>query len=254
MHGSGSVGADAEVRWRFRGGSGYGRAMLGTGAGRATEGAGRELAAGKANSPSQGLDARRGTRCPADDEPGAAGPWRAAQIRDAVLGLPETQMAGTVAAYVSVGSEPDTGALIFALLEARDLRAAAVAATGSGPGLGVLRGTGFADAGPARAARADRAAARCDRDHQRGPGDRAGLGRRPPRATGLAAAAAPTTGPWPGLVRRFSRLHCSMTTSSQDEVPAGPLDCRSGRRQCQPKESPGFASRCYHLAVDRGEC
>jgi 5-formyltetrahydrofolate cyclo-ligase len=37
------------------------------------------------------------------------------QLRDAVLEAPETQMAGTVAAYVSVGSEPDTRGLIFAL-------------------------------------------------------------------------------------------------------------------------------------------
>lgn len=36
-------------------------------------------------------------------------------IRDAVLGLPETQMAGTVAAYWSVGAEPDTHGLLFAL-------------------------------------------------------------------------------------------------------------------------------------------
>ncbi len=36
-------------------------------------------------------------------------------IRDAVLSLPETQMAGTVAAYYSVGTEPDTHGLVFAL-------------------------------------------------------------------------------------------------------------------------------------------
>jgi 5-formyltetrahydrofolate cyclo-ligase len=37
------------------------------------------------------------------------------QLRDAVLAAPETQMAGTVAAYVSVGTEPDTRGLLFAL-------------------------------------------------------------------------------------------------------------------------------------------
>jgi 5-formyltetrahydrofolate cyclo-ligase len=37
------------------------------------------------------------------------------QLRDAVLALPETQMAGTVAAYCSVGTEPDTRGLIYAL-------------------------------------------------------------------------------------------------------------------------------------------
>jgi 5-formyltetrahydrofolate cyclo-ligase len=36
-------------------------------------------------------------------------------IRDAVLSMPETQMAGTVAAYYSAGSEPDTHGLLFAL-------------------------------------------------------------------------------------------------------------------------------------------
>jgi 5-formyltetrahydrofolate cyclo-ligase len=37
------------------------------------------------------------------------------KLRDAVLTMPELQMAGTVAAYVSVGTEPDTQGLIFAL-------------------------------------------------------------------------------------------------------------------------------------------
>jgi 5-formyltetrahydrofolate cyclo-ligase len=37
------------------------------------------------------------------------------QVRDAVLGLPEMQMAGTVAGYVSMGAEPETRGLLFAL-------------------------------------------------------------------------------------------------------------------------------------------
>jgi 5-formyltetrahydrofolate cyclo-ligase len=36
-------------------------------------------------------------------------------LRDAVLGLPQTQMAGTVAAYYSIGAEPSTHALVYAL-------------------------------------------------------------------------------------------------------------------------------------------
>jgi 5-formyltetrahydrofolate cyclo-ligase len=36
-------------------------------------------------------------------------------IRDALLGLPEMGMAGTVAAYYSFGAEPDTRGLVFAL-------------------------------------------------------------------------------------------------------------------------------------------
>ena len=42
-----------------------------------------------------------------------AGAGRA--IRDAVLSLPQTQMAGTVAAYYSIAAEPDTRGLIYAL-------------------------------------------------------------------------------------------------------------------------------------------
>jgi 5-formyltetrahydrofolate cyclo-ligase len=36
-------------------------------------------------------------------------------IRDALLEMPELQMAGTVAAYYSVGTEPDTRGLVYAL-------------------------------------------------------------------------------------------------------------------------------------------
>lgn len=36
-------------------------------------------------------------------------------IRDALLTVPEVEMAGTIAAYASIGDEPDTGSLLFAL-------------------------------------------------------------------------------------------------------------------------------------------
>ncbi|MFG1851455.1 5-formyltetrahydrofolate cyclo-ligase [Actinomadura geliboluensis] len=36
-------------------------------------------------------------------------------IRDALLSLPEVEMAGTIAAYASIGDEPDTRSLLFAL-------------------------------------------------------------------------------------------------------------------------------------------
>nr|WP_231336409.1 5-formyltetrahydrofolate cyclo-ligase [Actinomadura graeca] len=36
-------------------------------------------------------------------------------IRDALLSVPEVEMAGTIAAYVSIGAEPDTRGLLFAL-------------------------------------------------------------------------------------------------------------------------------------------
>ena len=34
-------------------------------------------------------------------------------LRDVVLSLPEAQMAGTVAAYISVGTEPETRGLVY---------------------------------------------------------------------------------------------------------------------------------------------
>ncbi len=36
-------------------------------------------------------------------------------LRDAIFGMPEAGMAGTVAAYLSIGTEPDTRGLVFAL-------------------------------------------------------------------------------------------------------------------------------------------
>ena len=47
---------------------------------------------------------------PGDRRAGAGG-----LLRDVVLALPETQMAGTVAAYISVGTEPGTRSLVYAL-------------------------------------------------------------------------------------------------------------------------------------------
>jgi 5-formyltetrahydrofolate cyclo-ligase len=49
---------------------------------------------------------------------GLSGEQRAAAgraLRDAVLALPQAQMAGTVAAYYSLGSEPGTHGLVYAL-------------------------------------------------------------------------------------------------------------------------------------------
>jgi 5-formyltetrahydrofolate cyclo-ligase len=57
----------------------------------------------------QGLLAARARLSP--EQRAAAG--RA--IRDAVLSLPEVQMAGTVAAYYSMGTEPDSRGLVYAL-------------------------------------------------------------------------------------------------------------------------------------------
>jgi 5-formyltetrahydrofolate cyclo-ligase len=67
-----------------------------------------ELARAKASLRAEVLARRRAMTA---DERAAAG----RELRDAVLEMPELQMAGTIAAYVSVGTEPDTRGLIFAL-------------------------------------------------------------------------------------------------------------------------------------------
>lgn len=79
-------------------------------AGRAGQVAGlpAELAARKADLRLRVLGARRRLGSP---ERAAAG----RRLRDAILDAPQTQMAGAVAVYGSVGSEPDTLGLLFAL-------------------------------------------------------------------------------------------------------------------------------------------
>ena len=67
-----------------------------------------ELRSRKAALRGQVLAARAGMN---DSQRKAAG----RSLRDAVLSLPEAQMAGTVAAYISVGTEPDTRGLVYAL-------------------------------------------------------------------------------------------------------------------------------------------
>ena len=67
-------------------------------------------------------------------------------IRDALLSRPELQMAGTVAAYYSVGTEPDTRGLVYALWKRGTYVLLPLLQGGRGPGLGLLRGAGFAGA------------------------------------------------------------------------------------------------------------
>jgi 5-formyltetrahydrofolate cyclo-ligase len=67
-----------------------------------------ELAAAKASLRRRVLAARAGLSPQQRAEAGRA-------LRDAVLALPQTQMAGTVAAYYSIGAEPDTHGLVYAL-------------------------------------------------------------------------------------------------------------------------------------------
>ena len=67
-----------------------------------------DTAARKAILRERQLAARRGL-----DEASRAAAGR--QLRDAVLAVPEAEMAGAVAAYMSVGTEPDTRGLVYAL-------------------------------------------------------------------------------------------------------------------------------------------
>jgi 5-formyltetrahydrofolate cyclo-ligase len=67
-----------------------------------------DLNAAKATLRAEVLAARRALTA---DQRAAAG----RSLRDAILSMPETEMAGTVAAYYSVGNEPETRGLIFAL-------------------------------------------------------------------------------------------------------------------------------------------
>ena len=178
------------------------------------------------------LLAARGQLSPA--ELAAAG----RSLRDAVLDLPQTQMAGTVAAYYSVGTEPDTHGLLFALWK----RGAYVLLPLLLPD-GDLDWASYEgpDSLPARRARADgagRAAAWRGRRVQRGPGAgaragggsfraAAGPGRRfvrpragPGRCAGTDGCAAVRHGAGPGVpaephdqrVRMVARPSAGVTT------------------------------------------
>jgi len=71
-------------------------------------GEGQPLAAVKASLRRRILGARAGLTSAQRAAAGSA-------LRDAVLGLPEAQMAGTVAVYYSIGSEPGTHGLVYGL-------------------------------------------------------------------------------------------------------------------------------------------
>ena len=80
----------------------------GSGRVRRENGAVRDIAEDKTTLRAELLAARARL---ADDERDAA----ARVLRDTLLTMPEAEMAGTVAAYVSIGAEPGTRSLLFAL-------------------------------------------------------------------------------------------------------------------------------------------
>jgi 5-formyltetrahydrofolate cyclo-ligase len=74
----------------------------------AAPGAGPDVAVAKAALRRRLLAARAGLTA---EQRAAAG----RSLRDTILSLPQVQMAGTIAAYYSLGSEPDTRGLVYAL-------------------------------------------------------------------------------------------------------------------------------------------
>ena len=177
------------------------------------------------------------------------------RLRDAVLGLPETQMAGTVAAYCSIGSEPDTRGLLFALWKRGSYVLLPVLlpdgdldwASYEGPdSLRPARAVCWSRSPPSRAAGPARSPAptwsSCPRWRPTGAG------------TGWARAAARMTGRWPGSARWCPPWPCCMTGSCLTRSRLARMTCGYGSPHSRRKESPDWPRGCYHLAVRRGEC
>jgi 5-formyltetrahydrofolate cyclo-ligase len=153
-----------------------------------------------------------------------------------VLGLPETQMAGTIAAYCSVGSEPGTRGLLFALWKRGSYVLLPVLlpdgdldwATSEGPDSLAAGPRGLLEPGPAEPRRGTGAIARADMvivpalaaDRR---GNRLGKG------GGSYDRALARVG---GLVPTVALL---FDGELLDEVPAGPHDVRV-RLAAQPRE------------------
>jgi 5-formyltetrahydrofolate cyclo-ligase len=89
-------------------GAGAGAVGAGAAAGAGTGAGGGAGAGAKASLRRRVLGARAGLSAEQRATAGSA-------LRDAVLGVPEAQMAGTAAVYYSIGSEPGTHGLVYAL-------------------------------------------------------------------------------------------------------------------------------------------
>jgi 5-formyltetrahydrofolate cyclo-ligase len=195
----------------------------------AASGASDELAAAKADLRRRLVAARR-----ALSEADRAESGR--RLRDAVLGLPETQMAGTIAAYCSIGSEPDTRGLLFALWKRGSYVLLPVLlpdgdldwASYEGPDSLAAGPRGLLEPGPAEPRRGTGAIARADlvivpalaadrRGHRLGKG-----------GGSYDRALARVGGPVPTVALLYDG-------ELLDEVPAGPHDVRV-RLAAQPRE------------------
>ena len=163
-------------------------------------------------------------------------------IRDEVLSLAEVQMAGTVAAYYSVGTEPDTRGLVYALWKRGtyvllpllrpdgDLDWASYEGPDSlVPGPRGLREPGEPPRGVDAVRRAD--VVLVLRSRSTG------------QAVGSAAAAAASTAPWPASARWSRSWRRCMTTNWSPRCPRSRTTCRSAPRSARATASPSWARR-----------
>jgi 5-formyltetrahydrofolate cyclo-ligase len=126
----------------------------------------------------------RRSALPADQRTAAA-----RLIRDAVLAAPQVQMAGTIAAYYSIGTEPDTHGLVFALWKRGSYVLLPVLRPDGDLDWASYEGPGSLVAGPRGLREPGEPPCWCPRWRSTGP------------AAGSAAAAAATTARWPGSAR-----------------------------------------------------
>ena len=117
-------------------------------------------------------------------------------IAEHLLATTEVRRAATVAAYVSIGTEPGTDPAAGRPRRAGQARHPAGRAARPRPRLVGLPRADLAGPRADGPARARRAAARRRRRRHRGRGARPGPGGRPAPGTGWAAAAAATTARW----------------------------------------------------------
>jgi 5-formyltetrahydrofolate cyclo-ligase len=153
-------------------------------------------------------------------------------LRDTILGLPKTGMAGAIAAYISVGTEPETTALVFALWKRGSYVLLPVLQDDFDLDWASYEGPDSLEPGPFGLLQpTERERGR--RDFQRRSGDRSGPGGRSRRQL---------AGPRRRCYdRALARVGPSVPTVALlyddellDDVPAGPLDQRI-RAVAQPK-------------------
>ena len=152
------------------------------------------------------------------------------------------------------GTEPDTRGLVYALWKRGTYVLLPLLRPDDDLDWASYEGPDSLAAGAARAARADRAAARRAGGDQRRPGDRAGAGGGPRRHAAGPGRRLVRPGAGPGRRGRCPPSRCSTTTSCSTRFRPARLTSRCAWWPGRGKESPGCASCCYHLAVARGEC